>query len=685
MGLFNFARKQILKMTSWIESKKSGRIIESDEEFEDIIKGNSDNITDLPADFINNEYYIEYDGTNFDQVMELYLEGVDLTEEQIDIINDFIYDVYNAEDVSTAEKAKSFVCDGLKAENSVDSDKKINKLLILIDTVKDIYHLEGKKSSTEDMSNDPSNIIQKDFEGMDVEQVVELYLNNIDFDSETRNIINDFVADIYGNEEKENSLRSLLNDNMDKDKYSKLAVLLGHIDYSKNMSNNPADTEELANTTEKDSEDIDIKKVAESYFENIVLTSKQKELIKDYLQRIYGNKELTLNLCTFMQSHKHEDPNGKRDVLLLEYIPFIRDRYNLKQEKSNTEDMSNNSADIEVLSGIVENDPKNIDNGQVVSPQGEFTLIPKQKEETNGYSKRVDKDKKLIADVGAFADKPNDSTDTERLSNTTKKDSKNKEVEQAVELYFENINCDLEKSKKIKDFLIRKTHNKEIKEDICKFLKIYMNEDPNSKLDSLLDYIEYLQDEEVYNGYNETQNMLNNKIEELSYLREEFDIISKPIYGDGLIKNREKISIADEELQRTITASLREKTLLAPKEKLELLKEKLAEIKVVEREINTLCFKIGKYCAEYGFDFSEKYKHYKTIALSMVYFENELNEYLKKKQDERNIELQEMRNDAVDVFNRFNDKELEVIYMSRKYSDEELAAIYKYRNYEKSL
>ncbi len=151
--------------------------------------------------------------------------------------------------------------------------------------------------------------------------------------------------------------------------------------------------------------------------------------------------------------------------------------------------------------------------------------------------------------------------------------------------------------------------------------------------------------QKVYERYNQIHNSLNEKLKELEYLKQEYSIIEKSIYGENISK-----------------LDLQEKnklTLLASKEKLELLKEKLEEIKAVQMQIDALSSKWAKYKVEYG-DIDKKVEDDRSNSYNSLLFNKEEENIRNKKKNESN-----------EFFSKF--------------SDEEIQAIDKYIKYEKTL
>lgn len=154
-----------------------------------------------------------------------------------------------------------------------------------------------------------------------------------------------------------------------------------------------------------------------------------------------------------------------------------------------------------------------------------------------------------------------------------------------------------------------------------------------------------LQLQKIYDRYNKIKKELNEKSSELNYLKQEYSIIEKSIYGE----NFNELSIDEK----------KEITLLTSKEKLELLKEKLEEIKRVKMEIDVLSSKEIKYRVEFGDIESKVAEDYSNLYNSLL--------FEKEEEDIRNKKM----NDSKEFFNNF--------------TDEEIQAINKYKKYEKTL
>ena len=145
-----------------------------------------------------------------------------------------------------------------------------------------------------------------------------------------------------------------------------------------------------------------------------------------------------------------------------------------------------------------------------------------------------------------------------------------------------------------------------------------------------------------YDKYKKVQDELNDKLNELEYLKHEYSVLEKSIYGKSL----DKLSV---EKKRDIM-------LTADSQKLIQLKEKLSEIKEVQQQIDKLSLRAGAYYMKYGVDVKSAYEE-------------------KYSQDYNEAVSQREREDKMD----------ESLYLFNKFKDDEIAAIYKYMDYEKTL
>lgn len=195
----------------------------------------------------------------------------------------------------------------------------------------------------------------------------------------------------------------------------------------------------------------------------------------------------------------------------------------------------------------------------------------------------------------------------------------NPDVENAVEVESKVLNAEKENKEEIKSTVIYNMTNEENK---------------SSKL------------EKAYKKYEKLQELLNDKFNELRYLKEEYKTIEKFIYGDSF----ESLTVEQK----------RDLTLFAPKERLELLKEKLQEIKIVEKNIEYLTVKAEVYNRNYGMNIREKYRQDYINSVNDALFNKEVEDKRKEKM-----------NDSLSLYNNF--------------SDEELQTIYKYMDYQKTL
>ena len=147
--------------------------------------------------------------------------------------------------------------------------------------------------------------------------------------------------------------------------------------------------------------------------------------------------------------------------------------------------------------------------------------------------------------------------------------------------------------------------------------------------------------QKAYDRCNDLEDKLNEKNSELEYLKKEYAVLLKDIYGE----NFNNLNVEEKQA----------KTLLASKEKLELLRQKLEEMKQLQKEIDSLSSKIASYYIYYG-NIEKEAQQDRINAYNALLFE-----------EEEQRRRQEKIADSECLFNNFSDEELQTICKYSKY------------------